>query len=83
MLSFSAAMNNASPPGFAPGLLGPEAWPTHAAAAGGGAGGDYQPWLCTIVASLAVGLAGIVPLAFIPEGFDAQAHQGEYGYWEH
>ncbi|KAG7167362.1 Zinc transporter ZIP13-like 2, partial [Homarus americanus] len=27
---------------------------------------EYQPWICSIIAALAVGLAGIVPLLLIP-----------------
>ncbi|KAK4309606.1 hypothetical protein Pmani_018718 [Petrolisthes manimaculis] len=27
---------------------------------------EYQPWICSVVAAVAVGMAGVLPLLFIP-----------------
>lgn len=36
----------------------------------------YQPWLCSVVASLAVGLAGVLPLIFLPTDHAAKTANG-------
>lgn len=38
---------------------------------------QYQPWLCSVVASVAVGLAGIVPLVLIPSDYEIKSNSGE------
>lgn len=38
---------------------------------------EYQPWLCSVVASLAVGLAGVLPLIFLPTDHQARTANGE------
>ncbi|CAL4066001.1 unnamed protein product [Meganyctiphanes norvegica] len=30
---------------------------------------DYQPWICSIIASSAIGLAGVVPLLLFPDNY--------------
>lgn len=37
---------------------------------------QYQPWLCSVVASVAVGLAGIVPLVLIPSDYEIKSNSG-------
>ena len=32
----------------------------------------YRPWFCSITASITIGLAGILPLVFIPNDFQKQ-----------
>ena len=38
---------------------------------------EYQPWVCSVVAALAVGLAGVVPLLFLPTDHQAKTSSGE------
>ena len=38
---------------------------------------QYQPWVCSIVAALAVGMAGVVPLIFLPTDQEAKTINGK------
>ncbi|XP_045103472.1 zinc transporter ZIP13 homolog [Portunus trituberculatus] len=37
---------------------------------------EYQPWVCSVVAAIAVGLAGVVPLLFLPTDHQAKTSSG-------
>lgn len=38
---------------------------------------EYQPWLCSVVAAIAVGMAGVLPLIFLPTDREAKTSNGE------
>lgn len=41
-----------------------------------GAAVDYHPWICSVVAAAAVGMAGVVPLLFIPTVAQMKSNNG-------
>lgn len=39
---------------------------------------EYHPWICSVVAAMAVGMAGVLPLLFIPTVTQMKSNNGEY-----
>ena len=44
---------------------------------------EYQPWICSIIGAIAIGLAGIVPLLLIPSDNQIKSSSGEYLFFLH